>query len=301
MGGQLMAYLKLVRPANLLTAVADILAGISVAGYWEYLASDTGESGSIVPIILLICSTLGLYGGGVVFNDVFDYELDKQERPERPLPRGQVSLKSAIVLGIFLLVVGFIAAFAVNLYSGLIAVTTGLLAVWYDAISKHSVWAGPLNMGLCRGGNLLLGVSVVPAVLSEVYLIAIIPVMYIGAITLISQGEVHGGNRKSFVLAFVLYVLVLLGILGLGIIKNRPVTQGVPFLLFLLYLVIPHLLRAYQTLKPEHIQKAVKTGVLSLIVLNASIAAITAGWVIGGIVLLLLPFSIILAKRFAVT
>ncbi len=296
-----MAYLKLVRPANLLTAVADILAGISVAGYWKYMVSGTGKIEFIVPLILLICSTLGLYGGGVVFNDVFDYELDKQERPERPLPRGQVSLRSAVILGVFLLIIGFIAAFAVNLYSGLMAAATGLLAILYDALSKHSVWAGPLNMGLCRGGNLLLGVSILPSVLSELYFIAIIPIMYIGAITLISQGEVHGGNRKSIVLAFVLYVLVLLGIFGLGMIKNRPVIQGIPFLLLLLYLVIPPLLRAYQTLKPEHIQKAVKTGVLSLIVLDASIAAITAGWIIGSIVLLLLPLSVILAKRFAVT
>jgi 4-hydroxybenzoate polyprenyltransferase len=52
---------------------------------------------------------------------------------------------------------------------------------------------------------------------------------------------------------------------------------------------------------PQLIGKAVKAGVISLIILNASLAAAFAGWQFGIIVLLLLPISIYLAKKFAVT
>ena len=88
------------RPANIITSVADVLAGIAISGY---LANENFFESYLSPIFLLIISTIGLYGGGVVFNDVFDAELDKIERPERPIPKGIISIKEASFLGIILL------------------------------------------------------------------------------------------------------------------------------------------------------------------------------------------------------
>ena len=62
------------RPANIVTSVADVLAGIAISGY---LANENFSATYISSILLLSISTIGLYGGGVVFNDVFDAELDK--------------------------------------------------------------------------------------------------------------------------------------------------------------------------------------------------------------------------------
>lgn len=77
----------MMRPANIVTSVADILAGIAVSGF---LMEVTLSFDFIYPMILLCIATIGLYGGGVVFNDVFDASLDKVERPERPIPKGVV-------------------------------------------------------------------------------------------------------------------------------------------------------------------------------------------------------------------
>ncbi|OYZ46911.1 MAG: polyprenyltransferase, partial [Sphingobacteriales bacterium 24-40-4] len=74
------------RPANIATSVADVLAGIAISGYF------LGAGQEFLPVILLCLSTIGLYGGGIVFNDVFDAELDKIERPERAIPSGAVSI-----------------------------------------------------------------------------------------------------------------------------------------------------------------------------------------------------------------
>jgi 4-hydroxybenzoate polyprenyltransferase len=52
---------------------------------------------------------------------------------------------------------------------------------------------------------------------------------------------------------------------------------------------------------PKFVGKAVKAGVLSLIVMDASVAATFAGWQYGLLVLALLPVSIFLAKSFTVT
>ena len=87
-------YLMLIRPANIVTAMSDILAGAAIAGYFFELNTP-----SLLNLIFLLLSTSCLYAGGIVFNDIFDLDIDRTERPERPLPRGQVSLKNARFFG----------------------------------------------------------------------------------------------------------------------------------------------------------------------------------------------------------
>lgn len=165
------AYLELMRPANIVTAFADILAGFAVAGG---AINFSGEAALFSPEGLgwLLLSTFGLYGGGVVFNDVFDAELDSQERPERAIPSGRVSKLQASILGTLLHLVGVITAFQVNQTAGFIAIAIAIMTIIYDSKAKHSVIFGPLFMGLCRGGNLLIGVSIVPGMLFQSWFLA---------------------------------------------------------------------------------------------------------------------------------
>ena len=96
-------YVELVRPANVATALADVLAGYAVAGQ-----GDPRLNPSLLAWLLL--STACLYAGGVVLNDVFDRDLDRIERPERPIPSGRVSTTAAAGLGSGLLAAGILAA-----------------------------------------------------------------------------------------------------------------------------------------------------------------------------------------------
>ncbi len=56
---------------------------------------------------LLCLSTIGLYGGGVVLNDVFDAKLDKEKDPKGQFQADLSSKTSAAILGIFLLLNGY--------------------------------------------------------------------------------------------------------------------------------------------------------------------------------------------------
>ncbi|MGD1927779.1 MAG: UbiA-like protein EboC [Leptolyngbyaceae cyanobacterium] len=298
------AYLQLMRPANILTAWADILVGYAAAGSGMVLANLwAGESSVsvLVPLGWLLLSTSGLYGGGVVFNDVFDAELDQQERPERPLPSGRASLLGATLLGSALLVMGVLAAAQVSLVSAALATAVAIAALIYDALGKHQSWLGPLNMGLCRGGNWLLGVSILPAMLAERWFIAVIPIIYIAAVTAISQGEVEGGKRQTGIVAIALVLIVLTSILGLTSLASYRWLAALPFATLFAGLVLPAFFRAAQDPSAVTIRKAVKSGVLALIVLDAAIAAGFAGWPFGLLVLALLPLSVTLARLFAVT
>ncbi len=147
---RLYAHLVLMRPANIVTAVADILLGFAASGSVLLLRGE-GPAGLAHPPLRalgwLVAATIGLYGGGVVLNDVFDAGLDRVERPERPIPSGAASRTSASWLGALLLLGGTGAAFQVSGPSGWLAAAIAGLALLYDAVGKHHAVLGPLNRG----------------------------------------------------------------------------------------------------------------------------------------------------------
>lgn len=277
-----------------MTAISDILAGAAIAGY-------AGGIGELFSVLLLIIATIGLYGGGVAFNDVFDADLDRIERPERPIPSGLITEKEGTFLGSALLIIGIVAAFALSAYpAGSIALAIAVAALFYDKWGKHHFFFGPLNMGLCRGLNLLLGMSLVPEVLFRYGYLAVIPIIYIAAITMISRGEVHGGKSKTILLAAFLYLVVIVSILYVSVVNGNS-AYALFFLVILAILIYPPLIRAFREPAGKNIGRAVKAGVLALILMNASWAAAFGAIYLALVMVLLLPVSILLAKLFAVT
>lgn len=286
--------MRLLRPANIVTSLADVLAGITISGFFLNAISD------YIPVILLCLSTIGLYGGGIVFNDVFDAELDRVERPERAIPSGAISIREATILGSILLVAGIISALLFSVLSGVIAFFIALFALIYNKFGKHHAFFGPLNMGLCRGLNLLLGISIISSAAGQWYFLGIVPLIYIFSITMISQGEVHGGNRTNLYIASFLYLSVIAFISYFSFAEGQ--------LLFTLFFLLPFavmifnpLIRAIQDPAGRNIGRAVKAGVISLILMDAAWAAAFGSLYAALFIACLLPLSLWFAKRFAVT
>jgi 4-hydroxybenzoate polyprenyltransferase len=294
------ASLELMRPANIVTAFSDILAGFAAAGGTLFILGGDFSS-QYDGLGWLLISTFGLYGGGVVMNDVFDAELDADERPERPIPSERISKTGAAILGLSLLLIGVISASLVNIVASGLAVAIALCALIYDYKAKHSVIFGPLFMGLCRSGNLLLGMSIVPLVIPDLWPLLFIPLFYIGSITLISQGEVKGGNSIPGFLALMIIFLIVCVLLFLSLRPDYHLFPVLPFVVLFTAMVIPPFWNAAVNPVAIHNKKAVKRGVVALIVLNSTIAAGFGGLAMGVIVVLLLPLSYLLSRIFAVT
>ena len=284
------ASLRLMRPANVVTACADILTGYAASG----AANPTH-------LIELLAATIGLYGGGIVLNDVFDAPLDRIERPERPIPSGAIALRSAALFGIALLVCGIAAAFLCSPLSGIIACATAAAAVLYDAVGKRQHFLGPVNMGLCRGLNLLLGLTAAGELLASPALLAVVTLCYIAGVTALSRGEVRGGTRTAARISVAWLVLGSLVLAVMGIQNGRASLFAVPLLAVLLVRLAPPFWKAVHTLDPQRIRLAVKTGVLSLILLDAALAALFQRPWYGLYVLALYVPAMLLAKLFAVT
>ncbi len=283
-------YLELTRPANLVTAAADVFAGYAVAGL---------PPPQVLP--LLIISGVLLYAGGVVMNDVIDARRDRYSRPERPIPSGRARRRPAAAWGMSLLTVGVAAAFAVGMASGTIASLLALAALLYNAVTKNYAWLGPATMGACRGLNLLLGVSAAPAALIGGGVVALVPVLYVAAVTLASRGEVAGGNRRTVALAMAM-IATAIGLLVLLTHGARPVVIALaPFAALLLICVGAPFWTAWRRPSASRVRSAVRRGVLSIIVLDAAIAAVYGGFSWGVVVLMLALPASRLSARFAVT
>jgi 4-hydroxybenzoate polyprenyltransferase len=132
--------------------------------------------------------------------------------------------------------------------------------------------------------------------------VASIVLLYISAVTLLATGEVWGGNRIVSSLVFGAIVVVIGGVVWLGL-TDRVVEPlySYPFLVVFAVATLGVVGRVVGSPTAPNIRTAIKTCVLSLILLDAAIAAGAGGLGFGaGIALLLVP-ALYAAKLYAVT
>ena len=90
--------LRLGRVSNLPTVWTNMLAGIILVGG----AADDPRVWPMVGAMSLF------YVGGMYLNDAFDADIDAIERPERPIPSGQVRRTLVFRLGFVMLAFGIV-------------------------------------------------------------------------------------------------------------------------------------------------------------------------------------------------
>ncbi|HEV7806966.1 MAG TPA: UbiA family prenyltransferase [Solirubrobacteraceae bacterium] len=133
------AWLRLARISNSPTVVSDVVAGAVLA--------DAGAEASTIALVAVAMALF--YTAGMIANDVFDLDVDRRARPERPLPSGLVSVRAAIVATIALFATGEGLLLAVDVPAGLAGLGLIALIVLYDAWHKGNALS-PLLMGGCR-------------------------------------------------------------------------------------------------------------------------------------------------------
>jgi 4-hydroxybenzoate polyprenyltransferase len=295
---------QLVRLPNVFTALADIGLGALVTG---------ALPGQTLAFFVLLLASACLYCGGMVWNDYFDLEQDRKERPFRPLPSGRVLPAAAARIGTGLLAAGLGLAVLTDLrgegfrwLSTLIAAALVVAILLYDSLLKRT-WAGPIGMGLCRALNVLLGLSVAPPWVGGwgVYL-ALIVGIYIAGVTWFARTEARTSNQRALLAASGVMLAALLLALALPVLgpeSGRDVASSPAHfaLVGLGYLLFPYLLvalgflvgipvcRAINRPVPARVQAAVKQAILGLVILDAVLATALAGTIGLALVVLLVP------------
>ena len=145
-------YLQLVRLPGIFTAFSNVLIG--------YFFSFSFNSEVIFLPYLLATSGM-LFCSGMIFNDYFDYNLDKKERSFRPLPSGKISKQNALLIGFIFLILANISAFFLGFDSLIISLILSCMILFYNLKLKSILFLGILNLSVIRMLNILLGFSII--------------------------------------------------------------------------------------------------------------------------------------------
>ena len=153
----LIGSLIIMRPINCIMGSLTVIIGI--------LNTRTG-----IPInILLINLVLGIItyyfiaGSGMIINDIYDIEIDKINRPDRPIPSGAVSLKQAKLLFILTFGIGVMISiihyfiFDLSGLNVILAVFFGLIGWLYAAWGKKQGFIGNIIVGISFSIGLIYG------------------------------------------------------------------------------------------------------------------------------------------------
>jgi len=269
-GGPL-AWLELVRLPTVFTALADILLGVILAN---------GRLPQEKTACLLVASA-GLYLSGMVFNDIFDRRVDAADRPGRPLPSGRVSLRGAIGLGTVLMGLGIAAAAVTGPAGQVIGPILAISVLAYDAGLKRT-FLGPLTMGACRFLNVLLGASIVGPLESvttpDTLQVAGGLGVYIVGVTWFGRREASTSSRAQLVGAL---IVINTGLGTLVAFAARVAAQNLTSVTLLLALILVtinrRLIVAVRDPRANHVQSAMRTLLLSLVMIDAALVLAHSG------------------------
>jgi geranylgeranylglycerol-phosphate geranylgeranyltransferase len=135
---KIIAFITILRPLNFLITFLSIYFAIVIADKSLFL-SWKAFLGSLAGGIIS--------GAGMVINDYFDVEIDRINRPERPIPAGLISSNTAIVYYVILNLI----ALALLLFTNSIALLIALISIVVIFFYSHSL----KNRGLI--GNFVVG------------------------------------------------------------------------------------------------------------------------------------------------
>ena len=140
--------LRLMRPLNCIVMSLAVLVGASLTGL-----------GNLQWINLLFgaITAFTLTGAAMAVNDYYDFDIDKINEPNRPIPSGQVSLKASLVTTAVLTLIGLSSAFIISLFCLLFATVAWIIMVTYTTIGKRAGFPGNLLVSACVAAPFLFG------------------------------------------------------------------------------------------------------------------------------------------------
>ena len=326
-------WAQLVRIPNTFTAIADVLAGAAIAG-----ALSTATISQSWPIVLaLVVIVVALYWTGMIWNDLNDVEQDRQQQRNRPLPNNQISMAAATKVALLLATLATAVAFGLALVppqwsqsiddSGgkyllqlqyylplLITVVLTISIRLYNSSWKLSL-GGPVLMGLCRSGSLLLGISSGWYLglstwyeLPHGWLAVAGHGLYVAGFTFAGRREAEQNSSASVAIG---WFVAAIGLTALAFVpwlapRDTPLrmdalpTYPIVFALMALPLVRRALTSVVDP-SPRSIQLAIKQAILSIIFFDAILALQFAGpWSAIAICSLIVP-STLLGRYFRST
>ena len=142
------AYLQLIRLELPVSAGVCVFIGQVIA---------LGKLPSL--LITLLGFGLGFFlsSSAMIFNDIFDVEVDRINTPEKPLPSGKISVKEANLFGIFTAIIAWVIALIMDPFILFLSLALWGLGFLYNWKLKSLGLAGNLIVSLNVGMTIIIG------------------------------------------------------------------------------------------------------------------------------------------------
>lgn len=147
----MIAYIEILRPLNGLMAVFAVFVAATLVNFF-------------IPYQLLLAFLVVflISSAGMIINDYFDYEIDKINRPKRPIPSGRISRKTALTYSVVLFLIADFIALFLNFYAFVLAILNTVINIIYSWKLKKMVLIGNFSVSWLAAstflfGNLLMG------------------------------------------------------------------------------------------------------------------------------------------------
>lgn len=208
---QVKALYKLGRPLTTLSGVLAVFLGGYVAG--------TGAWGNI---FLAGLATMLISAAANAWNDYLDVEIDRINKPKRPLPSGQVSLRAARWFSFTLAGLSLITASFINWPAFLIALLSNIILYVYSLHLKSTVLWGNATVATISAMSVAFGGVAAGNVTPTLWLVLIIFLGIMGREVLKTMADYEGdlsqrcrtiatvwGKRKARIVFYILAAATL--------------------------------------------------------------------------------------------
>ena len=282
-------YLELARLPNIITVVADVLAG-----YWI-------ANGLLIDsqLLWLTLAASAVYAAGYALNDYCNLEIDSRERPGLPIPSRRVHPWKALILSFALFTVGLSASALAGASAPHITILLILAAVLYNVGTKERAFLGPLNMAGYRSLNLILGMGLpfwlglngLPSRYFPVF-----SFFYVFLLSYLSRFEVEQKKREVTVLAFLGWAHFVAILLYLSFWQGLNL-ENLPFLAFFTMFTGPALLSAGRLRTAFSAEGAQEMMILGIPLLDAVYCSEIRGFAAGVPVALCTVLAFYISKK----
>ena len=179
--------LELARPGNAVAAGGLTFVGAFVAGGLSAPA----------PAAFAVVATVLATGGGNAINDYFDREIDAINRPDRPIPRGAVSPRGALLFSGLLFAVAVGLTLLLPLFAVAIALINLVALVAYTELFKGLPGVGNALVAYLTGSTFLYGGAAVEGNLSPVVVLFALAASATMAREVVKDVEDAAGDREE--------------------------------------------------------------------------------------------------------
>lgn len=155
--------LKLLHLFNGVTSGIGAMIGYTIAAWNHAIPFDYAA------LLAAGAATLLVSSGGFIINDILDIEIDRINRPDRPLPAGTVGLRMAWALCLGLTLLGVLLAFSINPAAGLLAAGIAATLFAYSFGLKKRFLVGHLTIAALGAALLPFGALAAGELLPVLY------------------------------------------------------------------------------------------------------------------------------------